>query len=208
MKFAILFPVLIIFNQCSEKIEPRYVNKEIPSNFLREIPVETTGGRRGQEDYFYKIVNKNSYNFGLDSLEGGFDSLQVRVWLGHSMSSEKNVIIFKFSKRKWVAQLVTFFQNPDGDSLKSIVKVYPKSGWESLTDSLFKLKILTLPNGADVIGSGGADGIGYDFEVSTTTMYRFYRYANPDNSPNVWQAENVIKIANLLESEFGFNYKK
>jgi hypothetical protein len=94
---------------------------------------------------------------------------------------------------------------------KNIRNIKPKSGWNSLSKSLLDLGALSLPHEDDLPGySGcGADGISYDFEWATQRKYRFYSYCNPEhNVKGFWQAQNVLKIADLLEKEFSFKYIK
>lgn len=52
------------------------------SGFYAEIPLEVNG----EPDHKYRYVIKEDSQFlGLDSLEYGYDSVQLRVWLGHSL---------------------------------------------------------------------------------------------------------------------------
>ena len=105
------------------------------------------------------------------------------------------------------------FKMYDGQLVqKKVRNLSPISGWKKFIDSMINLKLLSLPDEKELPaynGCGGADGIGYYFEWSTMKKYRYYCYCNPDlNVDNFWQAVNVLRIAGLLEREFGFEYIK
>jgi hypothetical protein len=164
----------------------------------------------------YQEFYEESSALGFKPLYHGYDSLQIRIWLGHSMAITKDVIIIKYSNRKWTGQLLSYSINFNDSGKKYSLKrrhrkLYPKSGWEILINNLFQCQLLTLPNGDDILGYNGcgADGIGYHFEWATTSKYRWYSYCNPEeNTERFWQAQNVLRIAKLLEHEFDFTYIK
>ncbi|AEV98040.1 hypothetical protein A4D02_14620 [Niastella koreensis] len=187
---------------CTHTPEPRYVNKTIPPGFVREVP----------DEYSYKYINEDANSLQLDSLEAGYDSLQIRIWLGHSLARVRHVVILKYKDQDWTGQLVSFSdETGKHHPVKKLRKVSPRSGWRVLIDSLFKLGIVTLPHDTAITGyscEGGTDGISYDFEIATSTGYRFYRYDNPAKCDNFWQPGNVLQIASLLENEFDFKYTR
>jgi hypothetical protein len=157
------------------------------SQFLKEIPIEREGRHKGQPDLMFQFLRKDASDLNFDSLEKGFDSLQVRIWLGHSLAVKRNLVILKVSN------------------------VAPISGWNNLVKNLLDLKILTLQNANDIEGYNGCgmDGIVYYFETSTKKRYRFYYYCNPDDNLNkYWQAKSVLQFSYLLEKEFDFTYTK
>ena len=94
--------------QCTDMPEPRYVNRTIAPDFVREVPIIKEGRFKGYEDFFYKDINRNAFALQFDSSEAGYDSLQIRIWLGHSMAKVKHVVILKYKDQKWKAQLVGF----------------------------------------------------------------------------------------------------
>ncbi len=197
LRYLMFFLTLGFLCKCTDEPEPRHVNRTIPLGFIREVPI-----RKGQEDFFYQNINKEANLLQLDSLETGYDSLQIRIWLGHSMASIKHVVILKLKDQEWKGQLVTFNQETENTvSSKKVKTIYPNSGWNNLIDSLHELGIVTLLHETDISGySGrGTDGITYVFEIATLKKYRAYSYSNPKRMTNFWQARNVLKIADLLE---------
>jgi hypothetical protein len=210
--YLTLFMSLGFLCKCNDMPEPRHVNRTIAPDFVREVPIIKEGKYIGHNDSFYESLNKDAFALQLDSLEAGYDSLQFRIWLGHSMAKVKHVVILKFKDHKWKGQLVSFSNETENNDLsKKVRKVYPGSGWDTLIDSLYKLKIISLPHETELAGysgTGGTDGISYDFEIATSKRYRAYSYKNPEYNTNFWQAKNVLQIANLLEKEFDFQYVK
>jgi hypothetical protein len=191
-----VFLLLGFLCKCTDMPESRYVNRTIAPDFVREVP----------KDLLHEYINRNAFDLQLDSLEAGYDSLQLRIWLGHSMAKVKHVVILKFKDQKWKGQLVSF----NHDMVKKVRNVYPGSGWDTLIDSLYKLGIVTLPHETEIAGYNGvgADGISYYFEIATSKKYRVYSYGNPGDNTNFWQAVNVLQMAKLLEKEFDFQYVK
>lgn len=200
------------FSNCRNNPEPRYVNSKVADDFIRQVPLIQEGILQGQEALFYEELKREAFALQLDSLETGYDSLQYRIWLGHSLAKVRHVVILKLKNKKWAGQLVSFSkESPYTDAGKNVRNIHPLSGWDTLVDNLNKLKIASLPHESEVTGyrgEGGADGIAYYFEIATLKNYRVYSYSNPGENAGFWQAGNVLQIANLLEKEFEFQYIK
>ncbi|HRH51369.1 MAG TPA: hypothetical protein PLP23_21630 [Panacibacter sp.] len=186
--------------------------------FKKEIPIYKDGRSKGDTEYLFKAVRQEALELGLDFIENGFDSLQVRIWLGHSMAVKRNVVVLKQVNGQWFGQIITYsyeHNNKDGKQFisdKEIKEVSPKSGWTNFIKALMDLQMLTLPNGQNINGynsCGGEDGIDYFFETASPEQYRFYYYCNPNENVNqFWQVKNVVEFSNLLEKEFDFTYTK
>lgn len=213
MLFSFLFNVSIYFIACTggtDSADPN-VGRVPPPDFIKEIPFN----KKGEIDWHYQIIKKDAVRLKLESLDIGYDSLQIRIWLGHSMAIVKHVIGLKRTMGKWKGELIEYTEGYTDHNGKIVAeksnskRVKPLSGWEKFKNDLFDLQILTLPNADNLKGynGGGADGISYDVEIATTKKYRFYSYGNPKGYVNeYWQAANILKIALLLEKEFGFKY--
>lgn len=211
-QYLVIILSIVSFYSCTEIPEPRQAIKSTDSGFIREIPTIKEGIHKGQEAPFHESINKAAFALHLDSLEAGYDSLQLRIWLGHSLARIRHVVVLKRKNDKWKGQLVTFSTGAEHSGpAKEVREIYPASGWHTLIDSLYKLKITTLPHETEIPGyngAGGADGISYDFEIATSKIYRAYSYSNPGGQRNFWQAGNVIEIANFLEKELHFQFIK
>jgi len=192
------------------------------STVIMEIPVRKDGYRIGKRDLLYEFRYYDAKGLGLDSLESGYNSFQLRAWLGHSMAIIKNVVVIYNTKRRWHATIITY-RNPTQDEYKAAKingpyrkilerrEAIPSSGWAGFIKKMLELQVINLPNADDLTGYNGcgADGISYDFEVATRSKYRFFYYCNPDiNTAKYWQAKNVLAFAALLEKEFAFTYDK
>jgi hypothetical protein len=181
------------------------------------IPTYKTGRHKGEPEYFYKCVRRDTEQMGLDSLEKGYDSLQIRIWLGHDMAVKKNLVVLKYSHAQWCGELWTFTYAYKSQTFeeylatKSVKIVTPKSGWDMLSKHLLELQIVTLPDDDSLPGYNGCgeDGIPYYFEIATAKEYRFYKYCNiEDNIAKFKEARYVGKIADLLETEFSFQFTR
>lgn len=217
--FSILSVVLLFFVSCKERDNSFNIQiTDTSKTFKREIPVYTEGRSKGDTDYLFKVIKQDASALKLDFIENGFDFVQIRVWLGHSLAVKRNVVVLKQTSGKWLGQIITYSYGHDDIngkefiSNKEVEDVDPKSGWANFIKVLMDLQILTLPNGQDLKdynSCGGADGIDYFFEMATPKKYRFFYYCNPDeNSNQFWQVKNVVEFSNLLEKEFRFKYTR
>lgn len=196
-------------------VRPSSVEASIP--FTVEIPMYKEGRRIGETFYLYKYIRQEALGLGLMPLEMGFDSFQIRIWLGHSLAKKRNVVILMYTGGQWSGLLVTYLEpNLEKDKSlfierKEIKEIHPVSGWATFVKKMNDLKIPELPNPENLQGykGGGMDGIDYYFEISTKRKYRFFYYGNPDeNREKFGEARHVLEFASFLESEFGFTYTK
>lgn len=192
---------------CGEIEIPRNLDRVPPADFVKEIPILKNVHGRIIEHGPHWHIHQTASQLKLDSLELGYDSLQIRIWLGHSMASRKQVVILQCAGGKWGGYLVDY--NTDSTNDKIVRRLKPKSDWNRVIETLYQLKVTELENQEDLpdCGGCGADGISYEFEYATAKMYRFYYYCNPDEYETIcWQSANVLKIGALLEQEFDFTY--
>jgi hypothetical protein len=168
-----------------------------------EVQVEIPNDK-GKEDFLYKFIVKNAFDLKLDSLQLGYDSLQLRFWLGHSMAMVRDLIILKLKDSKWTAYHISFTDREDGSVFKRRTRrVSPISGWEDFKIMINDLKIIELLDQTNVnsrSGCGGADGMIYYYEMGNAKKYRFFYNCHPD--------QRFIKFVTYLEKEFDFEYLK
>jgi hypothetical protein len=173
--------------------------------FKNEIPTYQNGG----VDIFYKLAKAKQAQLGLDSIEKGFENLQIRVWYDFSLVRERKLVVITNKDTNWTATVYNLQVNWDGNTetilSKKVRRVMPKSGWISFSKKLLDLKILTLPNQNDIKDYGsGFDGRTYNVEIATKMQYRFYGYWEPQEYQNkFWQAKNMADILKLFETELG-----
>ena len=173
--------------------------------FKKEIPTY----QNGKVDIFYELAKAKQKQLGLDSIENGFDNLQIRVWYDFALVRERRLVVITNKGTNWTATVYNLQVDWDGKTetilSKKVKQVTPKSGWASFSKKLLDLKILTLPNEDDINGyGGGGDGRTYNVEVATKSQYRFYGYWEPQEYQNeYWQAKNMTDILKLLDSELG-----
>jgi hypothetical protein len=173
--------------------------------FKKEIPTYQNGG----VDIFYELAKTKQKQLGLDSIENGFDNLQIRVWYDFALFRERKLVVITNKDTTWTATIYDLQVDWDGKTetilSKKVRQVIPKSGWTSFSNKLLDLNILTLPNQDDVKGySGGFDGRTYNIEIATKNQYRFYGYWEPQEyQDKFWQAKNMADILKLFETELG-----
>ena len=199
--------ILVSIVSCAEP--NRAPNLQIPimettGKFKKEIP--TYEGSENMRD-----IKQVISNLALDSIDGGFNKLQIRVWLGHSLAKNRDLVIIKQKDLGWYADIYEFTLDYNGESEQSSKfkavsvrnDVYPKSGWEVFLTHLNTLKVFESLQQADVQihrGCGGADGMGYYFELASPTVYRFQYHCDLE--------ENLQSFVTYLEDEFAFEFVK
>jgi hypothetical protein len=150
----------------------------------------------------------------LQSLEKGFDSIQIRIRYGCVMGYSR-LIILSNSNNKWKAEISKLNYHWDSSEkridtvTRSIHLMSPKSGWVKFINELFDLKILTLPDEDEIPNferNDPNDGCGATIEIATKNTYRYYLYDNPDVY-KYWQTKNMMEILRKINEEFGIKGK-
>ena len=209
MKRSLVFPGLLIaifFADCSSKKQPVFKNAFVDTlkGFKKDIPIN----KYGQYVSFYREDKEMQKLLGLDSLEDGFNALQIRVWY-NLFGKERRMVEITNKDSVWSAAVYIFRGRTENGTTaiasKEINQVTPASGWAYFSKRLLDLKILTLPHSFDIDGYAMAspfDGDIYSVELATKNQYRFYDYGNPamlDRS--FWQAKNMVDILQLFKDE-------
>jgi hypothetical protein len=175
-------------------------------SFQKEIPTYEDGG----VSIFYELKKQKEKQLKLDSLELGFDSLQIRIWYDYALLTNRELIVIKRTNGKWAADHYNLevgwdaFKNTEKIKATEVKAVTPKSGWNNFINELLSLKIMTLPNMDDIPGlvDGWTDGVTYNVEIATNRQYRFYGYHLPDKfEDEFWQARNMTLILSLISTE-------
>lgn len=191
--------------------------KEIPMNCFPEMS--------------YTFTYLEARQLKLDTLENGFDSIQIRIWV--QPSSEDNrakdqLYIFKFDRLNWIGNYYSMIASLDmrkqSYSFQNLIQkeIIPKSGWNSFIEKLQEKRLMDLPTMEDIDGIHATidkntgdtlyhavfDGVGYSIEISTLNSYRFINYNNPEYYQKFWQVQFFIDILKVLESEFDISDNK
>ena len=179
-------------------------------SIVKDIPFNA----KGKLSYGYKITTNLASRLHLDSLELGYDSLQIRVWYGYAFKDSGQVVVLKNRDNKWAADLLTFsYSRNDSNTnvidsvVTRVIQRKPKSGWDFFIKRLLKLQILTLPDMDNIKGNSAviADGDAFAVEVSNIGNYRYYSYTEPFLfMDKLSEAKNMENILLLIESEFDF----
>jgi hypothetical protein len=165
--------------------------------------------QRFNNEFKYQCASANKrWNLNLDTLEFGFNTLQIRIWLGNTKARVNHLIVIKRKNKQWFGLLYKLKRDETGYS-STVENVKPKSGWNNLIDNLNKLKIFSIDNSSGYDGNGGGDIPFHIVEISTPTKYHSYEYDILEGyTDKFWQAKNVQLISELFEHEFDFNYTR
>lgn len=196
-------------NKLEGKITP------IPeSNKILEIPKY----ENGHPYIYWHFCKQKEAQLNLSRPETSVDSVLIRIWvtIPTKMKDQRHDLFeVRYSNNEWVAQVINMRVDLKKSKLQELIrnhmvtKVKPTSDWESLIDSLFLWKIDSLPTDQQLndyslkSSNYGNNAPTFCFEYSTPVIYRFYQYNNVwAIQDSYWQAENVVKIINLIDREF------
>jgi len=211
-KYVMLLLILAFSFSCETK---RAVDTSLQGkNIKTEIPLT----KKGQPDFFYRLSKYQASKLQLDSLEIGYDSLQIRIWYNYGLLDIQNVAIIKRNNGQWKAELLTLNFDENDSSLmrmpilKERINKVPASGWTFFLKGLVELNIMGLPDQRKVSGYKemlGADGVSYNVEVATKEEYRFFSYWQPDiYKKESKEAMNMELTLEFLEKELSFKRLK
>jgi hypothetical protein len=203
--FLLLFvaPLLVTCKGQPERTSPAFAFIDTVQSFTKEIPVY----KDGDSSIFYALAKNKQRQLGLDSLEGGFDGLQIRVWYDFSFVRNRPLVIIINKDKEWTAAVYDLTIDWDGVKetivSKQVRHVTPKSGWDIFAKKLLELKVVTLPDQDEIPDyGGGLDGNTYNVEIASNSRYRFYGYWEPEHyREKIWQARNIADMIKLFEQE-------
>jgi len=223
LKYLIVFVLIFLVTGCAStsisQLSSNY--STIPETTKRlDIPKYDEEQQFGGYPFVYWHFSKQKEKqLGLESAELSNDSLIFRVWITNPVGRRgqpHGLIEIKHDFSKWTANLYAMYVDFNAKNLsETIVKfdkidISPKKNdWDFIVDSLYRLKFDALPTD-QVIQNYNSDYINdlptFSFEYATKNQYRFYQYNNAEQrSSKFWQAENVLKILELLDDEFTWN---
>ncbi|MBC7651523.1 MAG: hypothetical protein H7101_07230 [Deinococcales bacterium] len=205
MKKWLLITLVVLISSCKldENSKSSTTIKDT-TRFIVDIPVKL-GGKK----MYNRLASDRALWGKWDSLENGYSNLQIRVWYEYD-NYKKNTLVLKKDK-EWVAEWHTRISKIDNEGNiisrnRTIETSTPKMGWNMFMDSLFKLKILTLPSQSEL-----PDKYMYYntntilVEIADRHHYRFYYYTGHEHNINLLkEAKAMDEILNLIESELGF----
>lgn len=175
---------------------------------VKDVPLK----RNGKFPAYYLNKPFVERQLGLNTLENGFDSIQIRIWYGYAFIDTSQLVILTNSNQEWVAELMTFQYYTENrndsriDANINVIKKEPSSGWSNFTEKLFSLNITELPDFSKVKNYQDLmDGDDVIIEVSTVNSYRIFSYKEPGYfKETVPEAKLMETILELVEYEFKF----
>lgn len=202
--------VFLLFCATDEKNKIKFNNthkKEIDT-VIKDIPKD----KKGRPRSYYKNKMFVENKIGLETLENGFDSIQIRIWYGYAFKDSSQLIIIKKTQGKWFGIFYTlkYNYNEKRDSIigieNSLISKKPKSSWEIFINNFLAIGILDLPDYKEIPNYyQGADGDAIIVEIGTQNKYRIFSYQEPNlKKAQFLQAMKMEEALELIENEFNF----
>jgi hypothetical protein len=206
----IIFTICIAILACNAENRGQAVTQKPVNPDTVQVTRTMYDDSLGITDSYYASIRQQERWLGLDRLDNGYDSMQIRIWGTHARIPGMRLLILKCASGKWEGDLLVIESNPDTSSGKqAIIKeqksITPKSGWNSLIEKLSALQITSLPHMLELPGltSDFVDGPEYGVEIAVRNAYRFYWYWSPQGFKEYQQTRNMSAILQLLGEEFG-----
>lgn len=211
-QFILIITTLFLLTSCTRQKET--------NSTLKTSEIQWT---KNDSDIFYLSTQDKVKQLGLDSLQNGSDSLQIRIWYDYSTDRTRKLFVINKTNSIWTASLYTMtvidrigtdlkeLNSPEKIRLEKTENLQPKNGWDRFINKILSLQIISLPDMYSIPGMkvGMEDGVTYSIEVAMRHKYRFYSYSNPDEiKGKYWQAKNMVDIIDLLETELEVRKEK
>lgn len=195
-----LILVLVCAWQCQNSTTGQ---KDPDQSIVRDLPPD--GMEPGSLFASLKLIRDS---LRLDTLENGFDSLEIRIWLSYSFTLRQQLVVIKSQRGTTTGCFYDFEPqlNSSGDSLDSFritrVPKYPNSSLSYFLDTLYVYRILTLPGyekSEKYLDSTHPNEM--TVEVATKNKYRLYQYPIPTYQLS-GDARTIKDILKLITNEF------
>lgn len=218
MRFSTLFfytCIVVIFVTCNDK-------REVNQSAVKELSEEE------KKDKYVQLWKKKLITeINLSDLKGGVDSFEMRFRATSAIVKfPERLYVLKYSNNEWRCFEYSYQRKevPDDNSSSNYLsdllqkeikklrvdsfsskRIYPKSSWENLIDSLLFYGITSLPDQIEIVGYKNKifDGVGYNFEIATSKGYREIFYREPQFYNDDYN-KRMTKILRLLEYELDF----
>jgi hypothetical protein len=205
ISWCFILLIAVLFGCQSASIEPR---------FVRDIP-----NHKYEAQTLLQGVRATKDSLGLDDLENGYDSLQIRMWFTYPMSDSEQVLSIKRNNGHWYGNfcLASYRLTLAGDSISRYTihffKPILRSDWSEIVDTLVKFNIMAMRDeqeviGLDTINSKSNRGCGSVIvEIASRYKYKLFFYSAPVNFKEQFkEAADVCQIAEFLSNRLGIKY--
>jgi hypothetical protein len=211
-KQHILLFISILYMQSNICCNSENIEQSVSYTQKDSLDVDIPKNKQGRFSSLYKRCKEYEKLLQLNTLQNGFDSLQIRIWFHSGMASKNKMIMLKKSKKSWEGQLTSWVEDNGSENFSkfaiqniAIENISPKSGWNKYIFKLNKFNITTLPDPINIKGIeiGGGDLKMTSFEIATQYKYRFYTYTEPDGyNKQFKELQDIENIINCTQEEF------
>jgi len=174
----------------------------------------------GKPYVYWHYAKHKEPQLNISSPEKSTDSLLFRIWVTNPVGhyNQPHALIELKYDTAWHGKMILMKVNfSRWNFIEKITntktfKLVPKTNWDNVIDSLYKLKIDKLPtdeaipNYYNESNRYTGNSTTFSFEYSTKTIYRFYQYGNIYRDPkHYWQPRHIIDLFGYLEDEFNWD---
>lgn len=214
-KIAFISLTIILWTACQQQKVETLSNSNVNSNSANSEKDEKYYDelRKAEVKKQFKEWNeKQSKDFSLSILENEEvknDFVEIRFWSFSSFSTQDSVLVLIRSDNVWTANFIQRNikikdldkENPPAKFIRKKLNK-PKSGWENLWETLVSEQVFILPDGDEVGNSGCTDCQTFRIETKAEGNYRVYDYHAPGYFKEIKEAQQLVKIYDIISDEF------
>ncbi|RYD54316.1 MAG: hypothetical protein EOP56_19430 [Sphingobacteriales bacterium] len=164
-----------------------------------------------------RILNLHEFpSVQLDSLRGGFDSLEVRVWTISGLFMGTDLYVLKRDNQGWTGQHIRmrledkfasgdstreYLHGPWPFEIEKVRQLRPTEWWAAFVSELDLEKLCNLPNMDELKASsrGYTDGTSYYLEYASKGYYHYCSYLDAHRYTDLYpEAKYVARLVDLL----------
>ena len=213
MKFQIfIFFVLFFSVSCQDPGSSKEISKAVSKDIL------DSSLNRNDSSERYAFIKFKQQIIGLDSIQSGYDTLQIRVWDIQGLFGHMQLYVIKNNGKKWTADYysleldsnyvngnssIKYEQGNEPFSIIEQKRIKPTMPWNRFIDSLVSFEIMTLPDMDSIKGMQveWTDAGSIIIEVALRNCYRVYHYSDPWRFEEFKEAQNMMGILSLISTE-------
>lgn len=211
-KIVFISLTIILWTSCQQQKVGILSNSNVNSNSVKDEKYYDELRKAEVKKQFKEWNEKQSKDFSLSILENEEvknDFVEIRFWSFSSFSTKDSVLVLNRSNNIWTANFIQRNikikdlgkENPPAKFIRKKLNT-PKSGWESLWQTLVNNQVLTLPDGDEVGNEVCPDCGTFMIETKFEGNYRFYDYHEPGYFKEIKEAQQLVKIYDIISDEF------
>lgn len=209
--------IMVFFTGCIHiKAQTNDFNRVVDSLKRDTFYIDAPKTRRGGVGAEFLSGRRLEKFYNLESIDRGYDSVNIRIWLGYDRYSTELINIINRGG-VWLATITNYLNKKTSiqDTVFALEKSskikLPRDNWDSFIRKLTLLNLLTLPSDESIKNYDQTTGESKRVlvEISTKFFYKIYSYTEPNRHVTyVSEAAQIEKILDYLQDQLQFRMRE